>query len=327
MKIVILYTAPSDPSRTDELDTVKQSEYVRDILNRAGHETSLLACDLDLLTLRRQLISLQPDLVFNFTEGLNGRGEFIHVPTALLETLKIPFTGVSADAIYLTSHKILAKRLLEQSKLPTPEWYDLAKLKRTPSIAPKKFIIKSLWEHSSLGIDENAIVEIDHPSLLHEKLLLKERQMGTPCFAEAFIHGREFNVSILETEKGIDVLPLAEMQFIDFGKRLSILSFKAKWDDDSFESQHTKRNFSFDPKDQPLLDHLSALSLDCWDLFQLSGYARVDFRVDQNNHPFILEINANPCLSEDAGFMASAQQKKYSPPSVISSIICAALKN
>ena len=44
----------------------------------------------------------------------------------------------------------------------------------------------------------------------------------------------------------------------------------------------------------------------CWDLFGLRGYGRVDFRVDEEGRPWVLEVNANPCLSPDAGFVAAA---------------------
>jgi len=103
------------------------------------------------------------------------------------------------------------------------------------------------------------------------------------------------------------VLPHAEIRFIDYpsGKR-KIVDFRAKWDEASFEYHHTIRCFDFLPEDKQLLEKLSALAKECWQVFGLGGYARVDFRVDNDGNPWVLEINANPCISPDSGFVAAA---------------------
>jgi D-alanine-D-alanine ligase len=83
------------------------------------------------------------------------------------------------------------------------------------------------------------------------------------------------------------------------------VGYRAKWDQDSFEYHHTARRFDFPPEDTRMLDEVSRIALRCWDLFGLCGYARVDFRVDNQGNPWVLEINTNPCLSPDAGFSAA----------------------
>src|SRR5690606_34390114 len=80
------------------------------------------------------------------------------------------------------------------------------------------------------------------------------------------------------------------------------------WDEESFEFGNTPRRFDFPSGDQSLLRRLARLARQCWRLFGLRGYARVDFRVDRSGEPWILEINANPCLSPDAGFAAALAQ-------------------
>ena len=324
-RIVILYNHPIDTTRSDEQDTLIQAHFVEDILKQQGHDIKLLACDLNLMALQNQLIELKPDLVVNFTEGLNGRGEFIHFPPYLLESLKIPFTGASAESIYLTSHKLLAKQLLIQHRLPTAPWFDVNVANKKIGIRKKKFIVKSIWEHSSLGLDDSSIIETTQTKALTQLIRQKSEQLNTPCFAESFIEGREFNVTLLEQKNGVKVLAVAEIRFEQFENRPTILSYTAKWDDDSFESTHSTRHFDFKIQDRPLIAQLKKISLNCWHLFKLNGYARVDFRVNRQNKPFILEINANPCLSPDAGFMAAAKKVRLSPEDVISSIIQSAL--
>ena len=128
-------------------------------------------------------------------------------------------------------------------------------------------------------------------------------------FAEQFIEGREFNLGLLAGPDGPESLPPAEIDFSAFPpEKPRIVGYRAKWEDDSFESRHTPRRFDFPSSDAPLLHRLGELARQCWTLFRLRGWARVDFRVDAAGEPWILEINGNPCLSPDAGFAAAMQQ-------------------
>jgi D-alanine-D-alanine ligase len=137
----------------------------------------------------------------------------------------------------------------------------------------------------------------------------RERRWGRPCFAEEYIDGREFNLSLLTRPGGVEVLPPAEIEFSTFpAGKPHIVGYKAKWDAESFEFHHTPRRFDFAPADAGLLDELTDLSRRCWSLFGLRGHARVDFRIDGVGRPWILEINANPCLSPDAGFAAALER-------------------
>ena len=108
---------------------------------------------------------------------------------------------------------------------------------------------------------------------------------------------------------GPEVLPPAEIDFSAFPPaKPRIVGHRAKWQADSFEYHHTPRRFDFPPSDHPLLEQLRHLAQQCWTLFGLRGWVRVDFRVDAAGRPWILEINANPCLTPDAGFAAALGQ-------------------
>ena len=171
---------------------------------------------------------------------------------------------------------------------------------------PDRWIVKSLWEHASFGLDDESLIYGSGETDLLEKLRARAETLGGSCFAEAYVDGREFNLSILEGRDGPRVLPSAEIVFSDFGEdRLPIVGYRAKWETASFEYRHTPRRFDFADADGPLLTRLRAVALHCWRLFELKGYARVDFRVDRMGSPWVLEINANPCLSPDAGFAAA----------------------
>jgi D-alanine-D-alanine ligase len=117
------------------------------------------------------------------------------------------------------------------------------------------------------------------------------------------------------------VLPHAEIRFSFPDDKPHVLGYKAKWDEGSFEYKNTVRTFDFVPEDSDLLKELSEIALESWKLFGLKGYARVDFRVDQDGKIYVLEINANPCISSDSGFVAAALRAGISQKELVKRIV------
>jgi D-alanine-D-alanine ligase len=169
----------------------------------------------------------------------------------------------------------------------------------------RKWIIKGIWDQASRDLEEDSIVEGTDDEIARA-VRERARRVGRPSFAEQFIEGREFNIALLAGLAGLEVLPPAEIDFSAFPpEKAKIVGHTAKWKEDSFEYQNTPRTFDFPESDGPLLEELRSLARQCWELFSLRGWARVDFRVDPEGRPWILEINTNPCLSPDAGFAAA----------------------
>ena len=138
--------------------------------------------------------------------------------------------------------------------------------------------------------------------------------------------GREFNVALLDSPGGPQVLPVAEMLFENFAPdRPRIVGYDAKWDEGSDDYAGTVRSFEFPESDQALLDALAHLARRTWSAFGLSGYARVDFRVDEQGRPTVIDVNANPCLSPDAGFAAALARAGIPYPDAVARILDAAL--
>jgi D-alanine-D-alanine ligase len=118
------------------------------------------------------------------------------------------------------------------------------------------------------------------------------------------------------------VLPPAEMRFIDFpAEKPRIVDYAAKWDEQSFEYANTVRNFDLQPEDAGLVANIAERVKACWRLFGLSGYARVDFRVDTAGVPYVLEVNANPCISPEGGLVAAAARAGLSQADLVARII------
>jgi D-alanine-D-alanine ligase len=207
----------------------------------------------------------------------------------------------------------MAKMHMLSAGIPTPAWMgpypqDLSSAlaaKQAPA-APKNiqnWIIKSVWEHASIGLESENIIGLASQKDVGRELQKRASRLGGACFAEEYIHGREFNLSILSGPDSPQVLPPAEIVFEGYDmSRPFIVGYRAKWEADSYDYHHTPRRFDFDSKDKSMLDRLKVLALQCWQIFGLKGYARVDFRVDKAGKPWILEVNANPCISPDAGY-------------------------
>jgi D-alanine-D-alanine ligase len=323
MQVAVLHDfVPGEGATPDQKDVLVQADSVSAALRDLGHEPFSLSTTLDLSALRDRLKELDPDLVFNLVESVEGQGSLIYLPAALLDTLRIPYTGARTEPLFLTTSKLATKRALRAASIPTPLWFSRRDLKRPALFQPGAFILKSVWEHASIGLEEESVLTVDSAEGLLSVLEEREAALGVACFAESFIEGREFNLSLLASDEGPQVLPPAEIRFEGFpaGKR-RIVGYRAKWVEDSFEYIHTVRCFDYPESDRPLLRSLSELARHCWDLFELRGYARVDFRVDEEGRPWVLEVNVNPCLSPDAGFAAASREAGLSFTEVVRRIV------
>jgi D-alanine-D-alanine ligase len=295
-RIVLLHDAADAAGRPDSSDTLLEAQAIAAALAKLGYETATLPVGLDLAALERKLRELAPHAVVNLVESIEGQGRLLNLVPTLLESLGLPFTGCSALAIATASNKLAAKKLLRQADIATPA------VLGQPGGGP--WIVKSVFEHASLGLDDSSVVR--EPAAAARILEARRAEFGGEWFAERFIEGRELNVAIIAAPSGPRVLPVAELEFEGYPQgKPEIVGYAAKWDVDSFEYRHTVRAFDVEPD---LAARAERLALGCWDLFALDGYARVDYRVDASGCLFVLEVNANPCLSPDAGFAAALER-------------------
>jgi len=318
--VLVLHEALGAGARPDELDALVQVREVCGALEELGHETGVLATGLDLATTLAAIGERQPDCIFNLVESLAGNGRLVHIVPAVLEAAALRFTGSGADAFMLSSHKLVAKEWLRNHGLFTPDWFG-------PGAAARRgdthWIVKSVWEHASFGLDDGCVVA--GAKAAEARMRQAAGEYGGDWFAERYIDGREFNVAVLEIDGRPKVLPIAEMTFVGFPEgKPRIVGYAAKWDETAPEYRGTLRDFGTPTESDRRT--LTAAALDCWRAFGLAGYARVDFRMDGKGVPWVLEVNANPCLSADAGFVAAAAEAGISQTGIIEAVLAAALK-
>lgn len=311
---------------SDVADVIDQSRFVSRVLRELGWSVVEVELGSDLGEAVSTLQGIRPGVVFNLVESIMDSDELANLTPVIFRKLGLPFTGADSSVLFLTNDKLAAKRHMQSVGLPTPAGVDETGLKRGRFPGPGRYIVKSRCEHASLGLDETSVANVKTADELLAAMAARRHTLGGSCLAERFIDGREFSVSLLETANhAAVVLGSAEIVF-RADMPVKIVGYDAKWDEGSDADLSTVRGFAFRKAEPGLAARLEQTARDCWDEMGLSGYARVDFRVDATGALSIIDVNANPCLSENAGFMATARESGRKPSDVISAIVDGALR-
>jgi len=311
----ILFNQPLPGAQSDELDVLDQVKYIERTLDGLGIGSFRCGITLNFMAEMAEMAGKQPDFVFNLVESINNKGEFCYFIPALLNMYSIPYTGSPLEAMFLTTSKILTAKALRDSGINGPFVFKPSEHRLL--IPGKRYIIKPVWEDGSLGITSDSVFTFE-----------PGKYKGLSAYSDShwliqdFIDGREFNITLLAGIDGVEVMPAAEIVFRDYGsKKPRIVDYKAKWDLESFEFKNTLREFPGESLDPRLRDKIETAALKCWDLFGLRGYARVDMRIDNNDEPYVIEVNANPCLSPDSGVVAATVEAGLTFAEVVYRII------
>lgn len=310
--VVVLYNASDKLVKGEPRDLLAEqgvvvcAQAVADSLRRAGYRVVQLPIHTDVeLALARYPPTRW--VVFNLGEGLEGRlFEEARIAWAL-EAMGYHFTGSRGDAIARSVHKVQTKTLLVASGVDTPSWWLFRHPDEVEVLAadlPFPLIVKPVAEDASIGVGPDAVVHT--AQALRERVAYVVERYRQAALAEAFVAGRELNISLWGDPP--QVLPLAEIDFSAFADPYArIVSFAAKWEVGSFEYHHT-------PVLCPALVgpdlgiRIADAARRAWAAIGCRGYARVDMRVSDEGIPYVLEVNCNPDLSPDAGFYRAAQE-------------------
>lgn len=264
------------------------------------------------------------DTVVNLVESPPGCPGFQVEAAEAFERLGLRITGSSAAAIRATTDKDATRRTLAASGVAVAPGglLDPARPEVLDRV-PAPWILKPALEDASLGLDDGAVTS-DRERALERARELDRLFPGQPVLVEHLLPGREFNIALLADESGLEVLPPAEMTYVDFPPdRPRILGWEAKWDQGSFAYRNTVRVF-LNGSEGTLRSALEAVARRAWTACGLAGYGRVDIRLDESGAPCVLEVNANPCISADAGFAAAAAAAGIQPHEVVRRVLTAA---
>lgn len=282
-------------------------------LQEGGHETILCEGDKGLLAALERFMPPDPQarpsgFVFNAAEGIQGEYRYTHVP-AMLEMAGVPYTGSGPLGHGLTQDKVLAKRLLRDGGVPTPNFRVMRR--GTESTGDLRFpvVVKSRLEECSLGLQ-----------FVHEPAQLKQAvegivtQYGQDALVEEYIEGREIYVALLGNEE-LEVLPLVELDFGDRETRLYTSEDKQNITTAAPQRICPARIGS------SLATMLRDVSVAAFRACQCRDFARVDLRIDRSGQPFVLEINAMPGLGTTSIYALAATTAGYSYSSLVNRIL------
>lgn len=331
MRIAVVHSDVGSKPSPDDLDTLVQAEAVTARLAASGHEVFTLPVRQPVRHTLERLARSRVELVFNLVETLGGTSESAYLLPSTLEQAAVPFTGAGSQALLVTGNKLAAKRLMRSAGIATPAWEEAGSEFGTTSsdyaFQPGPYLVKSVWEHGSHGLDGDSVISFADKAAVRSALVRKQRELGGAWFAEAYVAGREFCVGVLEREGQPCVLPTYEIRFEGDAGSPWLVDYAAKWDESSAMAQATPRCWDFPAEDGGLVKRLEAAALQCWRLYRLSGYARVDMRVDADGVVHVFDVNANPCLSPDAGFAAQLERGGLGLSGGLELIVAAALDN
>ena len=323
LAVVLESTVEADCPQVEIIELRKGSEEIAAALLAIGYRTEIIPCTLDTASLREQLLRLEPSVVFNLVDSIEGKGNLVSLAPMLLSHMGLPYTGANALATSVSCDKLITKQILRAENIRTADWLTEAQIEEGGGELETPYILKSITEHASFGMFADSIVHTR--AELKSRWKEKRKKFGSEWFAEAYIDGREFNLSVLAQQGSPSaiVLPSAEIVFTsDFpAGKPRIVDYAAKWYEESAECIGTVRSFEFKAKDKALLKELEKTALACWRAFGLSGYARVDYRIDKAGMPYVLEVNCNPFLTAQEGFGAAASRMGLSFTDAVRAIV------
>jgi len=239
------------------------------------------------------------DLVFNLCEGIDGVAALEPMVISVLELFGIPFTGNSSTTAALCLRKNVVNTVLDRAGLPVPRW-SLARRGADFSLVGYPAICKPAAEDASIGIEQRSVVRSGR-ALAARVEAMHER--WDEVIIQRYVDGREVNVGIVDNE----VLPVAEINFGEMPRGMwKIVSYQSKWIPGSEEDLGATPSCPADLP-QALTEELQRIAVTAWRAVGGEGYGRVDFRIDRDGRPWLLEVNPNPDISPDAGLARMAR--------------------
>ena len=289
-------------------------------LTAMGHEVQTLGVHDDLGEIRRLATEWKPHIAFNLLEGFDDITIFDQNVVSHLELLKLSYTGCNPRGLLLARDKSLSKKLLAYHRIAVPE-FEVFRIGR-PIKRPKRLqfplMVKSLTQEASIGISQASVVESDEK--LEERVAFIHNSIGTAAIVEQYIEGRELYVGIIGNQV-LQVLPVWELFFTNMpdGAR-RIATDRVKW------SVKYQKKYGIDsgPAKDIANGQAGAIQHLCkraYRALELSGYARIDLRLDDAGNVWVLEANPNPQIAKGEDFAASAEKVGLAYESVLQRII------
>lgn len=300
---------PPDQLNGQDLKTMEwKTEYdVVSTLRKLGHEVKPLGVKSDLGVIRSAVEDWKPHIAFNLLEEFDGVAVYDQNVVSYLELMRVPYTGCNPRGLMLARDKALSKKILSFHRIPFPDFIEvpLGRTVKRPKWLLFPLIVKSVSEEASLGISQASIVEDDEK--LRERVAFIHTSVGTGALVERYIEGRELYVGVMGNGH-VQVLPVWELlmdKLPDDARRIA--TERVKW---SRKYQDKYGITSGEAKNLPdgMAEKIQHLAKRVYRALGLSGYARIDMRMDAEGNMSVLEANPNPQIAHDEDFADSADK-------------------
>jgi D-alanine-D-alanine ligase len=298
-----------------------RTEYdVISTLTGMGHEVKTLGVHDDLGEIRRLVDEWKPHIAFNLLEGFDDITIFDQNVISYLELLKLSYTGCNPRGLLLSRDKSLSKKLLHYHRIPVPEAevFRIGRPIRRPKRLRFPLIVKSLTQEASIGISQASVVDSDEK--LKERVAFIHESIGTTAIAEQYIEGRELYVGILGNQ-ALQALPVWELFFTNMPEGAKrIATDRVKWSV-KYQKKYGIDSGAAGDLPEGKAEGIQHLCKRTFRALELSGYARIDLRLDEAGNVWVLEANPNPQIARGEDFAASAEKIGIAYETVLQRII------
>ena len=317
---------PDDVKGIDLTEAEWKTEFdVVSSLRELGHEVQCLGVGSDLGVVRNAIAEGQPHAVFNLLEDFHDVPIYDQNVASYLELLRVPYTGCNSRGLMLARDKGISKKLLSYHRIPVPEFavFRMGSAVRRPRRLAFPLIVKSLTKEGSAGIAQTSLVFDDDK--LAERVAFIHKRLRTDAIVERYIDGRELYVGILGNAR-LQVFPVWELLFTKAPEETPrIATEKVKWDA-AYRERHGIKTSLAKALPDALVVRIRNLCKRIYRVLELSGYARIDLRLDPEGRIYVLEANPNPQLAYGEDFAESAERAGVSYDGLLQRIVNLALQ-
>lgn len=299
MKIAIVYSLPTRRAKTSAFlatdeDTALTAKAVEKELLTKNATVELMPISEDSLS---DIDSISADCIFTLIEWSGLDTPLAIASLERLEKQNIPMTGPTAKVFKEVASKVEMKNKLQSAGLLTPGWQLFATGRETVDMALQfPVIVKPIFEHCSIGLTYDAIAE--NAEHLLSVVRAQRALYKQAVFAEEFIIGREFQVTVLNQSDGLTVLPPAEISFEAVGTK-AFLTYASRWIED--HPEYKTSHVALAKLSPALLHNLQNVSSKAFHVLDFADYSRLDIRT-RGDDIYILEANPNPGLEDDPAY-------------------------
>jgi len=293
-------------------------------LKRLGHEVETLGIFDDVLAIVETVKRFTPDVVFNLTESFrSNRANEPNIP-ALLELMKVRYTGAKADGLILCKDKVLAKKVLLYHRVRVPRF--VISPQSRPLKRLRRFIfpafVKPIGEESSDGIAKASFARSEEEAL--ERARFIHEKFKSDALIEEYIDGRELYLSVMGNNK-LTVFPPREIFFEQIPEdEPKFATFKAKWDE-AYRKKWGIRNGPARELPPGLGEKLGRLARKVYRALKVQGLGRIDIRLTAAGEVMVIEANPNPSLARDEDFALAAASAGLEYDALVQKILDSAL--